>query len=648
VSLKMDNIAARLRPRSKWEAVDLGFALVRQWWQPILIAWLLVSLPIVLIIAGAAFVPPLLAGAELHGEFADVELFSASSIAILLLWWLKPLFERAPLYVLGEAMFGQVPSTRQIIKALPKLYWNNGIFASLTWRRLNLGRAFDFPIRQLEGSKGKFAAQRRRALNPYGWSPTATSAWVLVHVEVVLVMAVGSLVNMFWIGDGPFSYGFDLGGPENKLQQDIAYYSVYFLVLTFVELFYVAIGFALYLNARNSLEGWDIELAFRKLHARVEATPRKRAVFTASRSSSLGASTNNNEANGALKETAKGAASAKALVILLLAGIATVLEPDTVLAAAKTTATKTTESAAREARQDAARARAEARCGLLGMQLKPQSSSESADSDEDEEPNSDANCEAIGAVSDEQAAKLLNTLPQVVLGNALNGQSREARQAAIDELEADPRMGSSRDKTRLKYVGPEWSKEKKKQEKLPDVEWLKDVIGFMADTLKYIGWASLIGLIIYLIYRALKNAGWLELQRARAPLPDTLFGLDVRPESLPDDVPGAARLLLQAGDVRGALALIYRASLVFLLQDGKIEIANGDTEGECLRRVQAGYTDKPSFGAMMRALFNAWLWVAYKRAPLAISECEQLITTWQSEMQFVRSANLAQLTAGKT
>jgi hypothetical protein len=646
----MDNIAARLRPRSKWEAVDLGFALVRQWWKPILTAWLLICLPVALVLAGVAFVPPLLAGAELHGEFADVEVFSVSSLALLMLWWLKPLFERAPLYVLGEAMFGQVPSTRQIIKALPKLYWNNGIFASLTWRRLNPGRAFDFPIRQLEGSKGKFAAQRRRALNPYGWSPTATSAWVLVHVEVVLVMAVGYLVNMFWIGEGPFSYGFDLGGPENKLQQDIAYYCVYFLVLTFVELFYVAIGFALYLNARNSLEGWDIELAFRKLRARVQTAPRKRAVFTAPRSASLVGSTSNNEPNAALKKTPNVTASAKALVIVLLAGIATVLEPDTVLAAAKITATKTTESAAREARQDAERARAEARCGLLGMQLKQNSPSQedAADPDEDEEPNPDANCEAIGTISDERASQLLNTLPNVVLGNALNGQSREARQAAIDELEADPRMGSSRDKTRLKYVGPEWGKEKKKQEKLPDVEWLKDVIGVMADALKYIGWAALIGLIIYLIYRALKNAGWLELQRARAPLPDTLFGLDVRPESLPDDVPGAARLLLQAGDVRGALALIYRASLIFLLQDGKIEIANGDTEGECLRRVQAGYADKPSFGAMMRALFNAWLWVAYKRAPLAIKECEQLITTWQSEMQFVRSANLAQLKAGKT
>ncbi len=638
----MDNIAARLRPRSKWEAVDLGFALVRQWWQPILIAWLLVSLPITLIIAGAAFLPPLLAGAELHGEFADVEVFTISSLAIFVLWWLKPLFERAPLYVMGEAMFGQTPTTRQIIKALPKLYWNNGIFASLTWRRLNLGRAFDFPIRQLEGSKGKFAAQRRRALNPYGWSATFTSGWVLVHVEVVLVMSLGSLINMFWIGEGPFAYGFDLGGPENKLQQDIAYYGVYFLVLTFVELFYVAIGFALYLNARNSLEGWDIELAFRKLRARVEAAPRKRAVFTAS---GLTGAVSNNKVNAASKVRTNETANAKRLIILLLAGTATVLEPDAVFAAAK----KASENAVvKEVEQEAARARAEAHCAALGLQIKPSVQAGTVEPDEaDDEPNLDANCEANGTPVDVAEASVKpSTTP--ALGNALNGQSREARQAAIDELEADPRMGSSRDKTRLKYVGPEWSKEKEKPEKLPDVAWLKDIIGFLADALKYLGWGALIALIIYFVYRALKNAGWLQLQRVRAPLPDTLFGLDVRPESLPDDVPGAARLLLQAGDVRGALALIYRASLIFLLQDGKIEIANGDTEGECLRRVQAGYTDKPSFGAMMRALFNAWLWVAYKRAPLAASECEQLIASWQTEMQFIRSANLAQQAAGKT
>ena len=574
----MDNIAARLRPRSKWEAVDLGFALVRQWWRPMLVAWLLASLPVMLLIGGIAFLPALLAEGELRSDSAAVKVFSVSLIAVLALWWLKPLFERAPLYVLGEAMFGQVPTTRQIIKALPRLFWNNGIFASLTWRRFNLGRTFDFPIRQLEGSKGKFAAQRRRALNPYGWGAAAKSAWVLSYVELVLMFAAGLLLNSFWIGEGPFSYGVDLGGAESQLAQDIAYFGLYYVAMSFVDLFFVAIGFSLYLNARNSLEGWDIELAFRKLRARLDAPPRR---VTA-------------KVTAAVKPTAQSSAS-KVLAILICISIGGLFGNAV----------------------DAAQINDAQTAGYALQKAEIRASSGSAIADDGEHKD------------------------------AVNGQSRAVRQGAVDELEGDSRMGSSVEKTRLNYIGPWWTgNEAVAKKKPPKITWLADLVGYLASAFKYLGWGALIVLITYLIYRALKNAGWLQLQRARVPLPDTLFGMDVRPESLPDDVPASAREYLQKGDVRAALALIYRASLIFLLQDGKIEIANGDTEGDCLRRVRAGYMEHPSFGAMMRTLFNAWLWVAYKRAPLAVAECEQLIANWQAEMQFMRATNAAQAADG--
>jgi hypothetical protein len=47
--------------------------------------------------------------------------------------------------------------------------------------------------------------------------------------------------------------------------------TLYLISLTLVELFYVGAGFGLYLNTRTKLEGWDIELTFRKLAARLRA-----------------------------------------------------------------------------------------------------------------------------------------------------------------------------------------------------------------------------------------------------------------------------------------------------------------------------------------------------------------------------------------
>jgi hypothetical protein len=38
----------------------------------------------------------------------------------------------------------------------------------------------------------------------------------------------------------------------------------YFVVVLFLEPFYVAAGFAMYLNRRTQLEAWDIEQEFRR------------------------------------------------------------------------------------------------------------------------------------------------------------------------------------------------------------------------------------------------------------------------------------------------------------------------------------------------------------------------------------------------
>jgi hypothetical protein len=92
-----------------------------------------------------------------------------------------------------------------------------------------------------------------------------------------------------------------------------------------------------------------------------------------------------------------------------------------------------------------------------------------------------------------------------------------------------------------------------------------------------------------LIYR---YRHWLSAQFVRVgstPIakekPVTLFGMDVRKESLPADVNAAALALLQSGDKRAALALLYRASLAHLIYTG-VEIEDGFTELECLHAMK--------------------------------------------------------------
>jgi hypothetical protein len=63
--------------------------------------------------------------------------------------------------------------------------------------------------------------------------------------------------------------------------------------------------------------------------------------------------------------------------------------------------------------------------------------------------------------------------------------------------------------------------------------------------------------------------------------------LDVRPESLPDDVGAAAWALWQAGRVPEAMSLLYRGALSRLIHKYRVPITSSATEGECLDLARA-------------------------------------------------------------
>src|SRR3546814_14621089 len=80
--MKLESLRVELRPRSPWEAVELGSALVRRNAAAIWFPWLL--------LVGPVFVAVNLAALAVDRIW----------IAWLAMWWLKPLFDRIPLFVL--------------------------------------------------------------------------------------------------------------------------------------------------------------------------------------------------------------------------------------------------------------------------------------------------------------------------------------------------------------------------------------------------------------------------------------------------------------------------------------------------------------------------------------------------------------------
>ncbi|MDZ7751374.1 MAG: hypothetical protein U5S82_06855 [Gammaproteobacteria bacterium] len=247
--MRLADVTVALRPRSPWEASDLGLAMTQAWWR-------------------AVYPPFLLLVLSVYGV-VSLLLWSSPAWVPVVMWWLKPLFDRLLLHVYSQGLFGALPATGQTLRALPGLM-SNGLGLQLSLLRLDTIRSFRTPIMQLERLHGRARRERLRTLARRGRSQAALLTLVCVHMEVILVIGVVVLAAVM------VPAGMDVDvidrltaatGPEALLWNLLLMAG--FLV---VEPFYVAAGFAIYLNRRSELEGWDIELRLRRIAARLAGT----------------------------------------------------------------------------------------------------------------------------------------------------------------------------------------------------------------------------------------------------------------------------------------------------------------------------------------------------------------------------------------
>lgn len=248
--METEEIAVVVRPRASLEAADLGFALARAYWRPLFGAHSLVVLPLAAALA---------LGLRSVGWTA------------LVLWWLKPLYDRVSLHVLSIALLGRAPKLGETFAALPRLVFRTGLLQSLTWLRLTPTRSFFAPVLQLEGLRGRARARRVRVLAERESAAAAGLMFVCSTIELAVIFAGLQVASTFWNGSGAEFWksagGLGRASPELEWLE----LALYVVALCTVEPFYVAGGFALYINRRVWLEGWDVELAFRRLERRLRA-----------------------------------------------------------------------------------------------------------------------------------------------------------------------------------------------------------------------------------------------------------------------------------------------------------------------------------------------------------------------------------------
>lgn len=251
--MRLEDASVRIRPRGGWEALDLGFRMARENWRPLWAIWFALYLPAAALALGL-----------LHANLW---------IGGLVLWWAKPLFDRFLLHVASRAVFGEAPGVRETLRAWREIL-RCGVFASLTLQRFDLARSFILPVWQLEQQRGRAARERHGALGKRmrGYAVWLTMVCANFEAMAMLSIFLGIALLAPASADPGFEFAkfFSGGGEEQVVAWGWLDSVVYCAAVSLIEPFYVAAGFSLYLNRRAVLEGWDIEIALRRLEARLE------------------------------------------------------------------------------------------------------------------------------------------------------------------------------------------------------------------------------------------------------------------------------------------------------------------------------------------------------------------------------------------
>lgn len=262
--MKLTDTTIEIRPRDTWESIDLGLLLARHHLALLLASWCLVTLPLFALLTACFWNAPLI----------PLLIWHIPLLPIIICWWLKPIFDRIPLYILSNVVMGHTPTIKTTLLFWVKSLLSVTTLTDLTIHRLSLRRSFNLAITQLEKLTGQ--ARQHRQKNLLLTRPRAKWLTIIfINFEAILYTLLISLVfmmvpNSIYTEQGSaWSSAFLINLPAWLVHLNGA---LYLLAIAITEPLYVACGFCLYLNSRTLLDGWDIELAFRKLSQRLSHT----------------------------------------------------------------------------------------------------------------------------------------------------------------------------------------------------------------------------------------------------------------------------------------------------------------------------------------------------------------------------------------
>ncbi|MDP9607091.1 UNVERIFIED_ORG: hypothetical protein J2W38_006912 [Variovorax paradoxus] len=199
--------------------------------------------------------------------------------------------------------------------------------------------------------------------------------------------------------------------------------------------------------------------------------------------------------------------------------------------------------------------------------------------------------------------------PSAALAADGAASTREQVTAAIDKVRADPNMPGTRTEKQLRFKDRD--EEEEPEKKTDSLDWLRDFVRAVAEGARWLIWGLA---ALALAWLAIRLHRWVGVRAGgarpgKAPLPSHVGSLDIRPESLPDDIGNAAAGLWQRGQQRAALSLLYRGALSRLVHAHGVPVRAASTEGECVALASTRLA--PEAQAFFVRLVDAWQLAAY-------------------------------------
>ncbi len=247
--MNLENVTVELRPRSEWEAVELGARMIRRDARSIYRTWFMLTLPAILVVAAITWYT------------------SWGALALFIYWWLEPVTDGPILRIISRHLFGEEPDARSALRATFRTAWQNKLYL-FTPYRLHFARSAMLSITQLEGLTGSRRRARSKTIGSRIFSHGTGVTAAYQHLFLSLYAGAILFVYMFMPESFRAEHGADwlerFYSPATPTTELINLF-LFYVAQSLLHPWFVGAGFGLYINCRTQLEAWDIEVAFRRM-----------------------------------------------------------------------------------------------------------------------------------------------------------------------------------------------------------------------------------------------------------------------------------------------------------------------------------------------------------------------------------------------